>query len=40
MGWGKSATAVLVITLLLVYRHKSNLIKLINGEERRIGQKS
>ncbi len=39
-GWGKSAMAVLVITLLLVYRHKSNLIKLVNGEERRIGQKS
>lgn len=40
MGWGKSAMAVLVITMLLVYRHKSNLIKLVNGEERRIGQKS
>ena len=40
MGWGPQATAVLVIALLLVYRHKSNLIKLVNGEEKRIGQKS
>jgi glycerol-3-phosphate acyltransferase PlsY len=28
---------VLVISLLLVYRHKSNLIKLMSGEEARIG---
>ncbi|MEW6414262.1 MAG: glycerol-3-phosphate 1-O-acyltransferase PlsY [Pseudomonadota bacterium] len=40
MGWGDQAIAVLVITLLLVYRHKSNLIKLVNGEEKRIGQKT
>ncbi|MEW6590911.1 MAG: glycerol-3-phosphate 1-O-acyltransferase PlsY [Pseudomonadota bacterium] len=40
MGWGPQATAVLVIALLLVYRHKSNLIKLARGEEKRIGQKS
>jgi len=31
---------VLVIALLLVYRHKSNLIKLANGEEGRIGKPS
>lgn len=37
MGWGNTATAVLVIALLLVYRHKSNLIKLVKGEEGRIG---
>lgn len=39
-GWGPQATTVLVIALLLVYRHKSNLAKLFNGEEKRIGQKS
>lgn len=37
MGWGSTATAVLVIALLLVYRHKSNLIKLASGQETRIG---
>jgi glycerol-3-phosphate acyltransferase PlsY len=37
MGWGRTAIAVLVIALLLVYRHKSNLIKLVNGKEGRIG---
>ncbi len=40
MGWGRAAVAVLVIALLLVYRHKSNLIKLVNGEEGRIGVRS
>lgn len=40
MGWGDAALAVLALALLLVYRHKSNLIKLANGEEGRIGQKS
>jgi glycerol-3-phosphate acyltransferase PlsY len=39
-GWGNTATTVLVIALLLIYRHKSNLIKLINGEEGRIGARS
>lgn len=38
MGWGKTAVAVLALALLLVYRHKSNLIKLVNGEEGRIGR--
>jgi len=37
MGWNETATTVLVIALLLVYRHKSNLIKLVNGQEARIG---
>jgi glycerol-3-phosphate acyltransferase PlsY len=37
MGWGNSAMAVLVIALLLVYRHKSNLVKLASGQEARIG---
>jgi glycerol-3-phosphate acyltransferase PlsY len=40
MGWNSSAITVLVISLLLVYRHKSNLIKLVNGEEGRIGARS
>lgn len=36
MGWGNTALAVLVIALLLVYRHKSNLVKLVSGQEDRI----
>jgi glycerol-3-phosphate acyltransferase PlsY len=40
IGWGDTAMTVLVITLLLVYRHKSNLIKLVNGQEARIGSRS
>jgi len=40
MGWGNTTISVLVIALLLVYRHKSNLIKLANGEEGRIGKPS
>ncbi len=40
MKWNDTTMAVLVITLLLVYRHKSNLIKLVKGEEGRIGGRS
>jgi glycerol-3-phosphate acyltransferase PlsY len=40
MGWGDTTMTVLVIALLLVYRHKSNLIKLVNGEEGRIGKRT
>ncbi len=40
IGWGNTALAVLVITLLLVYRHKNNLIKLVSGQEARIGGRS
>jgi len=40
MGWGNSAMAVLVIALLLFYRHKNNLIKLVSGQETRIGGRS
>jgi glycerol-3-phosphate acyltransferase PlsY len=40
MGWGSTATTALVIALLLVYRHKSNLIKLVSGQEARIGGRS
>ncbi|MBT9568082.1 MAG: glycerol-3-phosphate 1-O-acyltransferase PlsY [Thiobacillus sp.] len=36
MGWGDTAQTVLVISLLLVYRHKSNLLNLVSGKEGRI----
>lgn len=39
-GWGDTAIAVLALALLLIYRHKSNLVKLANGEEGRIGRTS
>lgn len=37
-GWGHLAQTVLVIALLLVYRHKANLLKLVSGTEERIDQ--
>lgn len=40
VGWGDTALTVLALALLLVYRHKNNLLKLARGEEGRIGQKS
>ena len=40
MGWGDPTLVVLVIALLLVYRHKSNLINLMTGQEERIGGRS
>lgn len=40
LGWDDSATTVLVIALLLVYRHKANLLKLVTGQEARIGKRS
>lgn len=40
MGWGNTSIAVLVIALLLVYRHKRNLIKLMSGQEGRIRARS
>jgi glycerol-3-phosphate acyltransferase PlsY len=39
-GWGNTALTVLVIALLLVYRHKTNLIKLVSGQETRIGKRT
>jgi glycerol-3-phosphate acyltransferase PlsY len=39
LGWNDATLTVLVITLLLVYRHKSNLVKLISGEEDRISSR-
>ncbi len=35
-GWGDTTICVLALTLLLIYRHKTNLIKLVNGTEGRI----
>lgn len=40
MGWGNAAIAVLAISLLLIYRHKTNILKLLAGQEARIGNKS
>ena len=40
MGWGYTTQTVLVITLLLVYRHKSNLVNLISGQEERIDKRT
>lgn len=40
MGWGDTVVAVLVITLLLVYRHKSNLVNLMTGQEGRMSKRS
>ena len=40
MGWGYTTQTVLVITLLLVYRHKSNLVNLISGQEGRIDKRT
>lgn len=40
MGWDNKTIAVLVIALMLVYRHKGNLMKLISGQEARIGKRS
>ncbi len=40
MGWGDPTLVVLVIALLLVYRHKSNLINLMAGQEEHIGGRS
>ena len=40
LGWGHTAQTVLVITLLLVYRHKSNILNLISGKEERIDKRT
>ncbi|VVD81023.1 glycerol-3-phosphate 1-O-acyltransferase PlsY [Pandoraea terrigena] len=38
-GFGPYAPAVIVMAILLVYRHRANIGKLIAGKESRIGQK-
>ncbi|WP_374623109.1 glycerol-3-phosphate 1-O-acyltransferase PlsY [Pandoraea sp.] len=38
-GFGPYAPAVIVMAMLLVYRHRANIGKLIAGQESRIGQK-
>lgn len=40
MGWGNAAKTVLAISLLLVYRHKSNILNLITGKEGRIDKRT
>ncbi|OZA29696.1 MAG: glycerol-3-phosphate acyltransferase [Hydrogenophilales bacterium 17-61-9] len=40
MGWGDTSQTVLVIALLLVYRHKSNLVNLMSGQEGRIDKRT
>jgi glycerol-3-phosphate acyltransferase PlsY len=39
-GGGPVAVAVAVMGLLLVWRHRANIQKLLNGTESRIGAKS
>jgi glycerol-3-phosphate acyltransferase PlsY len=38
-GFGPYAPAVIVMAILLIYRHRANIGKLIAGKESRIGQK-
>jgi glycerol-3-phosphate acyltransferase PlsY len=40
LGYWPETWALVPITLLLFWRHRANIRKLIAGEERRIGQKS
>ncbi|MFO7542405.1 MAG: glycerol-3-phosphate 1-O-acyltransferase PlsY [Thiobacillus sp.] len=40
MGWGDATVAVLVIALLLVYRHKNNLVNLMSGQEARMSKRT
>jgi len=40
LGLGSSVIAVLLMSLVLVWRHKSNIVNLMEGKEGRIGQKS
>jgi glycerol-3-phosphate acyltransferase PlsY len=37
LGFGMNALAVMVMSLLLIWRHKSNIANLIAGKEARIG---
>src|SRR5687767_15287066 len=39
LGFGVPAACVLAISLLLVWRHRQNIARLVAGEESRIGQK-
>lgn len=38
LGAGINALAILIMSLLLVWRHKSNIVNLISGKEGRIGE--
>jgi glycerol-3-phosphate acyltransferase PlsY len=39
LGWGASSMAVFIMSLLLVWRHKSNISSLMAGKEERIGER-
>jgi glycerol-3-phosphate acyltransferase PlsY len=39
-GGGPVAVAVIVMGLLLIWRHRANIVKLMRGTESRIGQKA
>jgi glycerol-3-phosphate acyltransferase PlsY len=40
LGLGTSAAVVLILSLLLVWKHKSNIASLMAGKEARIGERS
>lgn len=39
-GWGPVAMGVIVMSVLLIWRHSANIQKLVAGQESKIGQKS
>ncbi|MDP1557889.1 MAG: glycerol-3-phosphate 1-O-acyltransferase PlsY [Nitrosomonas sp.] len=39
LGYGINTLAVLIMSLILIWRHKSNIVNLISGKEGRIGEK-
>ncbi len=38
LGWGANTLVVLIMSLLLIWRHKSNITNLLAGKEARIGK--
>ncbi|MEK7845099.1 MAG: glycerol-3-phosphate acyltransferase, partial [Pseudomonadota bacterium] len=40
LGFEESALAVLLMSLVLIWRHQSNIVNLMAGKEARIGEKS
>jgi glycerol-3-phosphate acyltransferase PlsY len=39
LGFGPFFAAVVVMGVVLIVRHKANIVKLMRGEESRIGEK-
>ena len=39
-GWTAVTWAVIVMSLILIWRHQANIVKLMHGDENRIGQKN